>query len=61
MLIADSMEELIEKFEKWKEVMETKGLQINMKKTDSRIQGFKDSRIFLQSKANYILTNIKSI
>ena len=31
--IAENMEELIEKFKKWKDGMETKGLRINMKKT----------------------------
>ena len=31
-LIAKNMEELIEKFKKWTESMETTGLQINMKK-----------------------------
>ena len=31
-LIAESMEELIEKFKKWKEGMETKKRRINMKK-----------------------------
>ena len=32
-MIAESMEELIEKFKEWKEGMETKGILINMKKT----------------------------
>ena len=31
-MIAESMEEPIEKFKKWKEAMEPKGLWINMKK-----------------------------
>ena len=33
MMIAESMEELIEKFKKWKG-MDTKGFRINMKKTN---------------------------
>ena len=32
-LTAERMEELIEKFKKWKEDMETNGLRLNMKKT----------------------------
>src|SRR5207245_4650136 len=32
-LMTDSMEELMEKLEKWKESLETKGLRVNLSKT----------------------------
>ena len=43
-LIAEIMEELIEKFKKWKEGMDIKGLQINMKKTKLMVSGC-DTRV----------------
>ena len=39
-LIAESMEELIQKFKKWKEGMDTRGHWINMKKTKTMISDF---------------------
>ena len=33
MLMAESMEELVEKFQRWKDTMESKGLRVNIGKT----------------------------
>ena len=33
MLMAESMEELVEKFQRWKDTMECKGLWVNIRKT----------------------------
>ena len=38
-LIAESMEELVEKFNTWKEGIESKGLKVNMGKTKVMVSG----------------------
>ena len=37
MLVAESMEEPMEKFQRWKDAMESKGLRVNIRKTKAMI------------------------
>ena len=49
-LMSESMDNLKEKFLKWKEAFESKGLKVNLKKTKAMVSGLKD-KVF-QSKVD---------